>query len=830
MDNDTWTRASALFDELYELPEADRISYLKKLAQTDPALYRRLTEIMRFEKAGGSFLGDEALSRYGDFIGDLVGQLDDPVPMEGRLIGSYRIIRQAGYGGMGAVYLAERSDGAFDRRVALKFIRTELQQTTLIERFKREQRIQASLQHEAIPRLYDAGTDEHGTPYIVMDYVEGEPVTEYVRREQLPPAKILDLFARICDVIHFAHQNLIIHRDLKPSNIYITPDGDIKLLDFGIATLADPDSGEGHVRTGLNFFSLTYASPEQISGRPVTTATDTYALGVLLYVLLSGKVPYTTEDKTPAAIQQVICEDPVVPPSRKVDEENTGEVVGGEPIRRFAVTARQLRGDLDTIVLKALEKEPSRRYLSVQAMADDIRRYLNNEPIQARPPGYLYTLGKFLRRNAAAAGTAALVFLMLLSGFIYHSVTVSAERDIARNEAAKFEQMAGFLVDLLDYDEMAVPPEEATVANLLQAGTLKLSTGLQDNPEVRAELLLAVGRSFLSLGDNQQALDMISEGVAIMQERGGGYALTLGEALTELAEVQHHTGNPASLETIDEALLLTEQEHGRVSEPHARALHRKGWYLYRLEEGNEENRDRAALYFAAYLGIMHSLFDYSDEQYALALIEYASLKADYADRMALYEVAKGLVEAREGRYHYRVANIYDSMALDTRFEDPELSISYFREAMEIYTSLYGDNHYRTINTQTNMSSALRRAGRNEEAIEVLQRSVDGAKRLYQPGSVRIADQQFWLANAWMVAGDLEKSGRLFGEALRVYDVNYEPGSQKPELARTLAGQIMMNTGRPDEGRAMIEQSIANTIALHGEDHSMVSFSRGRLPD
>ncbi|MCH8524400.1 MAG: serine/threonine-protein kinase [Balneolales bacterium] len=829
MNSDTWTRAYALFDDLFEMSEEEQQNYLKKLEQSDPELHAKMLNIYGFSLAENAFMNEGVFKGYSDFIGDFAGEAVDPEPMEGRLIGSYRILKQIGYGGMGAVYLAERADGAFDRMVALKFIRSELQHKTVIERFRREQRIQASLHHEAIPRLYDAGTDEHGTPYIVMDYVEGEPVTDYVKRTKPALQNVLQLFIRVCEVIHFAHQNLIIHRDLKPSNIFITADGDIKLLDFGIAKLVDiqPEIDSDEVfssaeadmgaRTLLNFFSLKYAAPEQIKGGLVTTGTDIYALGLILHELLCGALPYDIRDKSPAEIEDLICNSRVhMPPT---------EFIGSGENPRLL---KELKGDLGTIMVKALEKEPGRRYESVSAMADDLRRYLENKPILAQAPGAVYTCKKFIQRNSAWVVSGSVILLVMLSGMIYHSVTVSAERDLARVEAEKFSQMAGFLIDLFDYDELAVPPEEATVVNLLDAAVEKLESDPLAYPEVHAEMMMALGRSFAAFGDNVRAHELITRGAEAMLEMGASFSISPGEAYAELARANFLIGNPSSLELIDVALEVIEQEHGIYSPQYAAALHKKAIYLYRAEEGNEENRIQAEALLDQYLHIAMQIFTPDDSRYTLAFVEHAMYITDFDERMNAYERALALTKEVHGTYHHRVANIYNSIAFDIRTTEPERSVMYFHKSLDIYNELYGANHHRTITTMTNLSSALRRLGRTDEAIDILAESVQGAKRLYRPGSVRIADQQFWLANAHMSNGNLELAGQLFLEVLDVYDIQYEAGSQKPELARTLAGQILMNTGEANRGRRMIEQSIRNTIELHGESHSMVAFSRARL--
>jgi eukaryotic-like serine/threonine-protein kinase len=887
--NEAWARAQEEYDRIFDMDETKRRMYLDELSERDPDLHKNVLQILSFEDDNSSILDGAASNRFHHILSDMAEESEDsaPEPQSGRIVGKYRIIREAGRGGMGTVYEAERADGAFERRVALKFIRTESRHEVVLERFRIEQSIQAKLQHDAIPRLYDVGTDDYGTPFIAMDYVDGEEITDYVRRRNLDIPDILRLFKSVCDAIYFAHRNLVVHRDLKPSNILVTSDGKCKLLDFGIAKILEEDAGKNTKQTLLQFFSLRYASPEQITGESVTTATDIYALGLILHELLCGVLPYDLKDRSPAEMEQIICHDSITLPSRymmsagigafskvKAERGAAGEVSMGDSdavsdgdagevseVPRSLVTdddsggarasdaevngfrstsddtnwseaairrrASQIRGDLDTIIVKALEKDPSRRYDSVRAFADDLQRWLSDEPILARPASPLYSAAKFLRRNVGAVSTAAIVLFLLLSGFIYHSISISQQRDVAQLQAQKFEALAGFLIDLLDYDDLVVPPEDATIANLLDAGVQGLNEKGVNDPEVLAEMKFAIARSYLQLGNTATALEMAMEGYDLMESLSSRSIIDRSRAWLTVSEIMHHAEHPDRMEMLDRALERVRLESGEISDEYARALRLKGVALFRLDPYEGQAGDVTG-YFDQYLEVMLAVYGPEHEEYGYALAEHAAYIPDPDEQLRALRGALEVLKNIHGRYHPRVANVYNTMAFQLRISDTEQSVVYYNDALEIYGELYGDGHHRTMTTLTNLGGSLRRLGRHDEAIAVFQRSVDASRAVYPPGSVRVADQQFWLANALMTVGELDSAQEQFREVLDVFAIHYEPGGQKVELARTLLGYIKRNNGRPQEGRRLIEESIANTINRYGEDHSMVAFSRARL--
>ena len=410
MTPERWQQVKSLFNAVLEREPRERAAFLDRAANGDAELRREVESLVEAHTDAGS--------RY-----------EAPVvstdPMLDRHVGAYRILRRLGVGGMGAVYLASRSDDQFRRLAAVKAIRPELLDDHTRRRFENERHTLAALEHPNIVKLLDGGTTEDGMPYLVMDYVEGQPIDRYCRDCSLNIPERLALFRTLCGALHYAHQNLVVHRDLKPANILVTPQGIPKLVDFGIAKLLRPAYAAGTVgftRTVAQPMTPEYASPEQIQGQPITTASDIYALGVLLYTLLAGTHPFERQTQSCYELEKAICEGEASKPSEAAPPD----------------LARQLRGDLDTIVLTAMRKEPQKRYASAEHMAEDMRRYLDGAPVSARGDSLLYRAGKFARRHRMALGTS-LVAASLLVG-----LAIKDDLD-GRKAERRFNDLRAFL-------------------------------------------------------------------------------------------------------------------------------------------------------------------------------------------------------------------------------------------------------------------------------------------------------------------------------------------------------------------------------------------------
>jgi len=431
-----------IFNEALKRPPAHRAAWLEEVCAEDTALRRSVEEMLR-ESAiteTRAFLETEAVVAAAPDL----PRFDQDRSVIGQRIGPYRIVSELGRGGMGAVYLAERADDEFRKRVALKIVKRGMDTAEILSRFRHERQILASLDHPNIARLLDGGTTEDGLPYFVMEHIKGQPIDDYCESQQLTTRQRLELFRTVCAAVHYAHQNLVIHRDIKPTNILVTKDGTVKLLDFGIAKLLNPEMFPDTIyptRTWERPMTPAYASPEQVRGQNVTTATDVYSLGIVLYVLLTGQKPYQLKSIAPHELIKVICENEPARPSTAVIRRTTDPTATQASSVNFSHedaerVRRQLQGDLDNIVLMALRKEPQRRYASVQQFSEDIRRHLAGRPVVAREDTVGYRFSKFVVRHRAGVAAAALIILSLLAGII---ATVWQAR-VARQQRALAER------------------------------------------------------------------------------------------------------------------------------------------------------------------------------------------------------------------------------------------------------------------------------------------------------------------------------------------------------------------------------------------------------
>ena len=463
MNTDRWTQLKSLFDEALAQQPEQRVAFIEQVCD-DEELRREAISLLTFHDDDPGFmeqpLREDALR--------VVAEDSDRTQLDER-IGPYRLVRKIGRGGMGTVYLAERADGQFEQRVAIKLVRHGLHLDDLLERLRHERQILATLQHPNIARLLGGGGTDDGLPYLVMEYVEGLPIDQYCDQYRLSIPERLQLFRTVCAAVHYAHQNLIVHRDLKPSNILVIPDasgigseGHVKLLDFGIAKLMDENAPDAvpMTRTGMRAMTPEYASPEQVRGETVTTASDVYALGVVLYELLAGQRPYQVRNLSSTRIEQIICETEPPKPSTAIVQASEGtssptpaaisQARSTQPERLH----RRLRGDLDIIVMAALRKEPARRYSSAQQLSEDIRRHLAQLPIAARPETLRYQVSTFVQRHTVGVVATGLVVLALVGGIVataYQARVAAAARDRAEQRFDDVRSLANtMLFDLHD--------------------------------------------------------------------------------------------------------------------------------------------------------------------------------------------------------------------------------------------------------------------------------------------------------------------------------------------------------------------------------------------
>ena len=498
-----YSRIQELFEAAVDLPADERALLLEKQCKSD-VLLRQEVEALLAADAQSDSLGEQPVFK-------LPPDLFEQPPEEqfaGRHFGPYEVVREIGRGGLGAVYLAIRSDGEYRKEVALKLIRRGLDTDDILRRFRNERQILAQLDHPNIARLIDGGTTDDGLPYFVMDYVKGEPISAYCDSHRLGTNQRLDLFRKVCGAVTYAHQNLVIHRDLKPSNILVTEEGEPKLLDFGIAKLLTADDELVFTQTapGLRAMTPEYASPEQVRGERITTASDVYSLGVLFYEVLTGQKPYRLETRTREEIARAITDEEPARPSTAVAANRAAR----------SESRDSLSGDLDNIVLKAMRKEPLRRYASVAALADDIRRHQEGVPVTARPNTFSYRAGKFVRRHRAGVAAAALILLALVGGMI----ATLWQAGVARTERARAEKRFNDVRKLANANLFEVYPEVENLEGSLKAreailrNALGYLDSLANESAGDADLQAELATAYEKVGDVQGALNISSLGNA----------------------------------------------------------------------------------------------------------------------------------------------------------------------------------------------------------------------------------------------------------------------------------------------------------------------------
>lgn len=516
MNTQRWQQVRRIFEEAVALPLPERMPFVDAACAEDAALRTEVLGLLEADADDTPFLDDglpqEALRLFAK----------EALPNhQGQRIGPYEVVRELGHGGMGTVFLAKRVDGQFTQQVAIKRVRYGRHHEALVQRFQQERQILASLQHPHIARLLDGGVTDEGVPYLVMEYVDGIPLDQYGEQQQLSTADRIRLFQTVCDAVQYAHQNLIVHRDLKPSNILVTGDGTVKLLDFGIAKLLGPEPSDSLLTgTGWHLLTPAYASPEQVKGTPITTASDVYSLGIILYELLTGQRPYEVKGLTASAIERLICEDDPPKPSTAV--VRISEATPGEPATRLQ---RRLRGDLDTIVLKALHKDPARRYGSPAELGDDLRRHLAQLPVMAQPDRLGYRLAKFVRRNTVGVGAAALLVVVLLGGII----ATTRQAQVAERRFSQVRTLSNTLLSDL-HDSIRDLPGATSARRLLVANALTYLDVLHQeaggDPALQLELAAAyeqIGEiqgdpHYTNLGDLAGAMDSYQKAFALRQE------------------------------------------------------------------------------------------------------------------------------------------------------------------------------------------------------------------------------------------------------------------------------------------------------------------------
>ena len=738
--------------------------------------------------------------------------------MTGDRIGPYRVLRTLGVGGMGEVYLAARADAQFDQLVAIKVVYGDSR--GIKSRLKIERQILAQLDHPNIAHLLDGGSLQDGNAYIVMEYVDGTPIDVFCDSNRLDLAARLRLFQIVCAAAHYAHQNLIVHRDLKPSNILVTAAGVPKLLDFGIAKLLDERQARHHTlavtHADIRVMTPDHASPEQVRGQAITTSSDVYVLGVLLYKLLAGTGPFVIASMRLTEIERAICErDPPLPSHAVITDDSTqATAIADARATNAKRLRRHLQGDLDNIVLMAMRKEPERRYNSSQQMAGDIQRYLDGKPVIARRYTMSYRSAKFVRRHwlPVSAGTiVALLILAFATTTYLQSLRIAAERDraaeervLADRERARAEEVSSFLVNLF---KLSDPQEnrgnQVTARELLDSGAKRLQAGLQDQPATKAALLGTVGAVYDSLGQYQEALPILTESLALQPQLHDKSRIS---TLLELGRARWNAGDLAGAEApLQEALRLSQANFGAAGQLSGRSL----WALGQLRYQQNRFIDAKQLYNRG-LAILEDTGAPPTDVSALLddLAQVYVSEQQWTLAKQTYERALEIDRRILGDDHPRVAMRVNNLAVVAQNTgDLKLAEALFRDAISRHEKAYGNQHPETGVARGNLGLLLQREGRLTEAEPLLRNALDTLLKLDGPDNYNVAYARVSLAMLLHDKGALAEAESEFRQALAVYDKSLPVNHQYRAAALMHFARLLVDRGKPEEALALSEQSI-----------------------
>ncbi|HPF70000.1 MAG TPA: serine/threonine-protein kinase [Candidatus Krumholzibacteria bacterium] len=798
MDAARWAEVQRIFLEACERPVAEREAYAAAACGDDEALRR---EVLSLLEADGKA---DAVDAFADsWLAPLAAGAEGP-SLVGADIGPYRVTGEVGRGGMARVYRAERADGQFQQQVAVKVLRRD--HGELVRRFVHERRVLARLEHPHIARLIDGGALPDGSPYLVMEYVDGQTIDAWVDARRPDVRATVALVLQVCEAVQFAHRSLVVHRDLKPGNILVTAEGRVRLLDFGIAKLLEDDAPQ-LTRPFAQVLTPEYASPEQMRGEDITTSTDVYALGLVLYRLLTGVAAQPAAGLSDAEIRRRIVEVEPPLPSRAVAD---------------AERARALRGDLDTIVMRALAKDAQRRYGSALELADDLRRWQQGRPVKARPDGRRYRLGKFIGRHRVGVAAGAIAVLSLvagLAGTLWQASEAARERDAAESAALRATQVSRFMVELFEAaDPLVAGGDTLTARQLLDRGSERLAASLDDQPAVRAALLRTMGESYLNLGLLDRADSLLHAAYDLGQAGAFGDSLDVAAARDGLARLDEARGRPAEAAAgYGEVLAVRRRQAPGEAELLASSWNNLGSALMGLARP-----DSAIACFSEAVRLRDAAgSDPLDRAVTMANLAAALGRTGAVERAdSLFAAADSLMRRAGAAQHPQRANLLSNWGVMTmRRGDLPAAGERMAEALMVWRHVLGDSHPQVAIAENNLASLLERQGELDDA-EAHYREALRIKRLALGGEhLSTARTLNNLALLLQRRGDLAAAEALLRESAGIRERTLP--ADHPEAARgwyNLA-RLLHDTGRDAEAEGLYRKALEARAQVLGDDHA-----------
>ena len=836
MDPQRWQRLQDLFDQAVDLPSDQRLDYLND-ACADPGLVQQVHSLIlssdaeedhgekAIAEALGSALGDKALVNPENRTDGAGGSRALRIAAGDR-VGNYRILGEIGSGGMGTVFRASRDDGEYQQEVAIKVVSDRrMTSDEIVRRFKTEREILATLDHPYIARLLDGGTTESGIPYVVMEAIDGDPITTYCDRKKLSTSERLQLFTRVCEAVQAAHRNLVIHRDLKPSNILVTSDGTPKLLDFGIAKLIAPEAMTftvAETSADMRLMTPDYASPEQILGEPVTTSTDVYSLGVLLYQLLAGVLPFPVAESQGQLYQRAIDGKEPAPPSTSLtrnlddtDPQTTAEARGIDP----PALKRLLSGDLDHITLMALRGDPQQRYAAVDLLRQDIQNHLEGLPVLARPATVRYQLSKFVVRHKEAVAIASVLILALIGSTVFYTQRMATERRIAEREAETARQVSDFMRSMFEVsDPTTSDGAEITARQLLDEGALRLNDELRDQPLVKAEMLNVIGDVYRALGLYETSEEQLLVALDTAREELGNVDHSLiANILNDLGLVHVEVNEMDEGERlVREALKMRRRLFGEKHVDVAYSLDNLGGI--ESDRGNYEESER---YRQQALQLFRELREPDDYKIAYTINNLGTTVSNqgrYEEAIALYDEVLAHFD-KYGGSRREIARALSNRSVTLKLADrTEEAIASQERAFQMRIEAMGEEHEDTTASMQSLGSLMRDVGRYEEAGELLSRAIEIRRRRMGPDHNLLGAPLTNYATLLRDHEQYEESLEVFDEAIRVHRVAM--GERHPNTAHPLVGKaiVLARMGNEEAAAPYFEEALSIRMEALGDEH------------
>ena len=855
-----WQQIDALFDAALDQPTAQRLAFLRTACGDDNALFQHVQRLLEGEAEAEAALGESAATFAAPLMPDLADTLPPPDAAPPR-IGPYQVQRELGRGGMGVVYLAERDD-AFHKQVALKVIKRGLDTDDVLRRFRYERQVLARLEHPHIARLLDGGTTDDGRPYFVLEYVDGQPITTYCDAHTLGIDARLRLFEAICDAVQYAHQNLTVHRDLKPSNILVTADGEVKLLDFGIAKVLteEPalDLTTPLTQAEQRVLTPAYASPEQLAGAPVTTASDVYSLGVVLYELLTGRRPHQASATLPRRPSTVVSETHTVQRRDGTTETLSAEVLSASRATTVDHLRRRLRGDLDTILMMALHPEATGRYASADAFLADIKRHLDGLPVVARPNTFGYRARKFVRRHKAGVATVAAVAALIV-GF---AVTVTLQQQETARERDRAEAVATLLQDLFNASDPFLNATSERLDTLqlrafLDLGAAKIQRTTSGDPSLQASMLGILGGVYRNLGLYDTARSMHGQALAIQRDQLGAVHPDIATTLEQLGIVLEAQGDYDAAEAnLREALTMRRQTDGAAALPIASVLTalanvRRSQNAFdeakqlleqalaiQLDHLGPDHGDMGTTYVQ--LGRVHQdrgdLVAAEDALSTALTIRQAALGDDHLDvatsmlslssvlrqqrradeAQPLIEEALALRERVLGAEHpLSLSATYELAGLARNLGDYERSIELTRYLIDMDRQVLGPTHPYIGNNLIELAITQSQMQAHTDAVATYVEALAFLRTHHPEQHLDISSALTGLGFNHMLAGDAQTGEPFLREALALRQETLGSDSWRTGVAMSALGECLMAQGRHAEAEPLLVEGYDVLVAAKG---------------